>query len=172
MSRGGDRATIALRKSPPRPLATLIVPPSVEFALAAISLVRREDWKDDYLTFVPVCVRKDGACVGIEYPLPAASILTPAASGANVNQSIAGDTLPFDISAADKVRVMSLDDVVSWKAMTAAAAAAAAAVGVHTSSMQVDVAQFQQSTVDISGVVPQAGAYVFMRVFNYTKNSC
>jgi laminin alpha 3/5 len=113
ISKDGNRALLTLEKSPPQLLLTFIVPPKGEFGIAAVNLIKKEDWKDDYLKQVPVCIRKDGACIGIEYPLPANSIVTPASSGSNVNNTISGDKLPFEIENADEVKVMSLDEVQS-----------------------------------------------------------
>jgi laminin alpha 3/5 len=100
-----------LDKSPPQLLLTFVVPPKIEFGIAAVNLIKKEEWNDEYLKQVPVCIRKSGECIGIQYPLPANSVVTLAGSGANVNNTISGDKLPFEVEDAKEVKVLSLDKV-------------------------------------------------------------
>ncbi|KAI6235067.1 Laminin alpha [Aphelenchoides besseyi] len=111
ISKEGNRAELQLKKSPPKPLVTFSVPANAQFGLVAVNLIRKEDWNNDYLKLVPVCVRKDGKCIGLDYPLPPNSINTAAGSGVNVNNSISGDKLPFEVENAKNVKVIALDTV-------------------------------------------------------------
>lgn len=65
VSKDGDRALLKLEKSDPKLILTFIVPPKAEFGIAAVNLIKKEEWKDDYLKQVPVCIRKGGVCIGI-----------------------------------------------------------------------------------------------------------
>lgn len=75
--------------------------------------MKEEQWHNDYLQQMAVCARKDSKCLGLLYSAAPNAIITEAESGANVNNSIAGDKLPFQINEAENVRVMSLDTVQS-----------------------------------------------------------
>lgn len=55
-------------------------------------------------------MKKNGVCIGQLYPQPPNSIVTEAEAGANQNNSIAGDKLPFSIANAANVYVMSIDN--------------------------------------------------------------
>lgn len=65
ISKDGNRALLKLDKSPPKLLLTFIVPTKAQFGLAAVNLIKKEEWKDDYLKQVPVCIRKGGVCIGM-----------------------------------------------------------------------------------------------------------
>lgn len=64
VSKEGDRALLKLEKSDPKLLLTFVIPPRAEFGIAAVNLIKKEDWNDDYLKQVPVCIRKAGECIG------------------------------------------------------------------------------------------------------------
>ncbi|KAK6040901.1 laminin EGF-like protein, partial [Cooperia oncophora] len=65
----GKVAMIPLAKGPAT--VQMHVPPRADFGLAAVNLIAKKEWNNEYLQQVPVCVRKDGRCVPQQYP-PAA----------------------------------------------------------------------------------------------------
>ncbi|ULT96990.1 hypothetical protein L3Y34_005063 [Caenorhabditis briggsae] len=108
----------------------LNIKPNHEFGLAAVHLIKKEDFSSEYLQQVPVCIRKDGRCVPQSYPPASESVVTEAESGPNMEKSILGDKLPFPVSNSKEMRVVPLDDA--------------------------------QATIEISGVVPTRGHYMFL----------
>uniref|UniRef100_A0A915BZ56 Laminin-like protein epi-1 n=1 Tax=Parascaris univalens TaxID=6257 RepID=A0A915BZ56_PARUN len=125
----GSPAAVHLEGGSPA-IVKLTVGPMHEFGLAAINLIKTSDWSVDYLHQVPVCIRKDGHCIDQWYPPAPNAIVTEAESGANAKKAISAEKLPFIISNAKDVQVMSLDE--------------------------------NQATVDIAGMVPTPGHYVFV----------
>uniref|UniRef100_A0A8R1I6V3 Laminin-like protein epi-1 n=2 Tax=Caenorhabditis japonica TaxID=281687 RepID=A0A8R1I6V3_CAEJA len=108
----------------------LNIKPNHEFGLAAIHLIKKNEFSSEYLQQVPVCIRKEGRCVPQSYPPAADSVVTEAEAGANMDKSILGDKLPFPVSNSREMRVLPLDDA--------------------------------QATIEISGVVPTRGHYMFI----------
>uniref|UniRef100_A0A914HKE2 Uncharacterized protein n=1 Tax=Globodera rostochiensis TaxID=31243 RepID=A0A914HKE2_GLORO len=115
LSAGGRAAMLGLQKSPPATTVTLQVQPGREFSIGAVTLVKEEQWHNDLLGQKALCVRKNGVCVAQRFPQPPNSIRTEAEkSGKNVNSSIAGDKLPFQVAGEpSQLRVMALDGVQS-----------------------------------------------------------
>ncbi|VDO18093.1 unnamed protein product [Brugia timori] len=109
---------------------TLIVGPKHKFSLAAVNLIKMEDWDITYLQQVPVCIRKNGHCVTQWFPFVANGMLNEAESQINANNSIIGEKLPFIIANPKEVQVIALDG--------------------------------NMGTVEVSGVVPSHGDYVFI----------
>ncbi|CAD5215290.1 unnamed protein product [Bursaphelenchus okinawaensis] len=108
VTKEGQHGVMHLKKSPPVALAVFTVPPGLEFGLASVNLVPVSEWHDDLLKHAPVCIRKDGDCIGLQYPIPANSIATPAAS-TNPNEVVAGNKLTFKVHNAEDVKVIPLD---------------------------------------------------------------
>ncbi|KAK6016818.1 laminin EGF-like protein [Ostertagia ostertagi] len=113
VSEGGKVATIPLTKGPAT--VQLHVPPSADFGLAAINLIAKNEWNNEYLQQVPVCVRKDGRCVPQQYP-PAGNSIVAEAEAGQVSympcweNPISGEKLPFPIANPKDVVVMPLDE--------------------------------------------------------------
>ncbi|VDM70956.1 unnamed protein product, partial [Strongylus vulgaris] len=125
---GGEVATVPLKKG--TATVQLHIPKMTQFGLAAVNLVAKNRWTNEYLQQVPVCVRKDGICVPQQHPPAGNSIATEAEVGVNQDNAITGDKLPFPIAHAKEVTVVPLDE--------------------------------NQGTLDISGVVPGRGHYMFL----------
>uniref|UniRef100_A0A915EU80 Laminin subunit alpha n=1 Tax=Ditylenchus dipsaci TaxID=166011 RepID=A0A915EU80_9BILA len=113
LSSSGQAALVGLKKSPPNAKVTFVVQPGREFGIVSVNLIKEDDWSNDFLDQVAVCVRKDGVCVGQLYPQPANSIVTEAEAGPNMNYSISGDKLPFVTHDPSNIRVMSIDNAQS-----------------------------------------------------------
>ncbi|KAL3982290.1 Laminin EGF-like (Domains III and V) family protein [Acanthocheilonema viteae] len=109
---------------------TLTIEPKHEFGLGAVNLIRMKDWDVSYLQQVPVCVRKNGHCIGQWFPPVANGILNEVEFQMNANNSISGEKLPFIIANPEEVQVMALDE--------------------------------NMGTVEVSGIVPSHGHYVFI----------
>uniref|UniRef100_A0A183CHS2 Calpain_III domain-containing protein n=1 Tax=Globodera pallida TaxID=36090 RepID=A0A183CHS2_GLOPA len=112
LSTGGRAAaTLRLQKSPPATTVTLQVQPGREFSIGAVTLVKEEQWHNDLLGQKAHCVRKNGVCVAQHFQ-PPNSIRTEAEKSGNVNSSIAGDKLPFQVAGEpSQLCVMALDEV-------------------------------------------------------------
>ncbi|CAD5221244.1 unnamed protein product [Bursaphelenchus xylophilus] len=108
VTKNGEHGLIPLKKSPPKALAVFSVPPGLDFGVSSVNLIAADDWDDDFLKQVPVCIRKDGECIGLQYPVPANSITTSAA-GSNPNEVVTGEKLPFKVYNAKDVKVIPLD---------------------------------------------------------------
>lgn len=57
-----------------------------------------------------MCIRKNGQCVNQWFPPAANAILNEAEAQMNVNNSIAGEKLPFVVANSKEVEVMALDE--------------------------------------------------------------
>uniref|UniRef100_A0A7E4ULG0 Laminin subunit alpha-1 n=1 Tax=Panagrellus redivivus TaxID=6233 RepID=A0A7E4ULG0_PANRE len=130
LSVGGVAASLPLKASPPEAVLEFTVQPNHRFGIVNLNLVKDDQWRDELLNQNEVCIRLDGVCEGLYYQPASNAIVTEAESGPNVNNSIQGDKLPFNIDDGQNVQIVSLDNV--------------------------------QSTVEVSGVVPQPGHYVFV----------
>ncbi|EYC06964.1 hypothetical protein Y032_0073g800 [Ancylostoma ceylanicum] len=108
----------------------LHIPPMTQFGIAAVNLIAKNRWTNEYLQQVPVCVRKEGKCVPQQHPPAGNSIATEAEAGANQENAIMGDKLPFPIAHPKEVSVVPLDE--------------------------------SQGTLEMSGVVPGRGHYMFI----------
>jgi hypothetical protein len=83
--------------------------PGQEFGLAAISLIRKADWREDFLSQVANCVRVEGVCVDQWFPPAQNAITTEAESAKNSEKGIAGSKLPFAVADAEHAVVVALD---------------------------------------------------------------
>lgn len=86
------------------------IPPTHEFGLASVNLVRKEKWSNEYLQQVQNCVRKVGQCLGQEFPSAVSAIVAEAEAGPGKEHAINGDKLPFHVHNAKDVHVVRLDE--------------------------------------------------------------